>query len=106
MRRLARRASLIAVNVHAHRCRPRQRRVRVDVVCAHCHGEPRSLRSRTALGLAVGIQMEPTETRGTCIESARSAPGLVIVHWKQGGGSPTQFYCLPDTVGPRGPKTR
>jgi hypothetical protein len=38
------------------------------------------------------------------IESTQSGPGIVIVNWKQGGGSTTEVYCLPDTVDPRGPK--
>jgi len=38
------------------------------------------------------------------IESTQSGPGIVIVNWKQGGGSTTEVYCLPDTVDPRKPK--
>ena len=38
------------------------------------------------------------------IESTQSGPGIVIVNWKQGGGSKTEVYCLPDTVDPHGPK--
>jgi len=38
------------------------------------------------------------------IERTQSGPGIVIVNWKQGGGSTTEVYCLPDTVDPRGPK--
>jgi len=37
------------------------------------------------------------------IEETTAAPGLVSVRWKQGGGSTTTFYCLPDTIDPRGP---
>ena len=38
------------------------------------------------------------------IERTQSGPGIVIVNWKQGGGSKTEVYCLPDTVDPHGPK--